>query len=37
MAQESGFGAAFTMTAGAFLVAAAQWTAIPETRGRQLA
>jgi MFS family permease len=37
MAQESGFGAAFTMTAGAFLVAAALWTAIPETRGRQLA
>ena len=37
MAQESGFGAAFTITAFAFLVAAAFWVVIPETRGRQLA
>lgn len=37
MAQESGFGTAFMMTAVAFLVAAAFWVVIPETRGRQLA
>jgi MFS family permease len=37
MAQERGFGAAFTMTAVAFLVAASLWIFIPETRGRQLA
>jgi MFS family permease len=37
MAQESGFGAAFTMTALAYLTAAAFWWFIPETRGRVLA
>jgi MFS family permease len=37
MAQESGFGAAFTMTAMAYLMAAAFWLFIPETRGRALA
>jgi MFS family permease len=37
MAQESGFGAAFTMTAMAYLTAAAFWLFIPETRGRALA
>jgi MFS family permease len=37
MAQESGFGAAFTMTAVAYLTAAAFWGLIPETRGRALA
>jgi MFS family permease len=37
MAQESGFGRAFTMTAAAFLVAAVVWIVIPETRGRRLA
>jgi MFS family permease len=37
MAQERGFGAAFTLTALAFLVAAAFWGFIPETRGRHLA
>jgi MFS family permease len=36
MAQQRGFGAAFAITAVAFLVAAAFWTVIPETRGRQL-
>jgi MFS family permease len=36
MAQTSGFGRAFTMTAAAFLVAAAFWIFIPETRGREL-
>jgi MFS family permease len=36
MAQESGFGAAFTMTAMAYLTAAAFWLVIPETRGRAL-
>jgi hypothetical protein len=36
LAQSRGFGAAFTVTAGAFLVAACLWAAIPETRGRQL-
>jgi MFS family permease len=36
MAQESGFGSAFTITALAFLVAAAFWLVIPETRGRAL-
>jgi MFS family permease len=35
--QDRGFGAAFMMTAVAFLVAAAFWIVIPETRGRQLA
>jgi MFS family permease len=37
MAQESGFGTAFTMTALAYLTAAAFWLFIPETRGRALA
>jgi MFS family permease len=37
MAQESGFGSAFMMTAAAFLVAALVWIVIPETRGRRLA
>ncbi|MGQ0734945.1 MAG: MFS transporter [Acidobacteriota bacterium] len=37
MAQTRGFGAAFTVTAGAFLLAAALWSFIPETRGRRLA
>ena len=37
MAQERGFGIAFTLTSIAFLVAAALWAFIPETRGRQLA
>jgi MFS family permease len=36
MAQTSGFGPAFTMTSAAFLVAAAFWLFIPETRGRLL-
>jgi MFS family permease len=37
MVQDRGFGAAFMMTAVAFLVAATFWMFIPETRGRQLA
>jgi MFS family permease len=37
LAQTQGFGAAFTVTAGGFLVAAAFWLGIPETKGRQLA
>jgi MFS family permease len=37
MAQENGFGAAFTVTAIAYLTAAAFWVVIPETRGRALA
>jgi MFS family permease len=37
LAQERGFGAAFVTTAAAFLVAAAFWLLIPETRGRPLA
>ncbi len=36
MAQQRGFGAAFSMTAAAFLVAAMLWLFIPETKGRQL-
>jgi MFS family permease len=36
MAQTSGFRAAFTVTAAAFLIAAAFWIVIPETKGRQL-
>jgi MFS family permease len=36
MAEERGFGAAFTITAFAFLAAAAFWVFIPETRGRAL-
>ncbi len=37
MAQQRGFGAAFSMTAAAFLIAAAMWVFIPETKGRELA
>jgi MFS family permease len=37
MAQESGFGTAFIITALAYLTAAAFWLFIPETRGRALA
>jgi MFS family permease len=37
MAQERGFGVAFTLTSIAFLIAAGLWAFIPETRGRQLA
>ena len=37
IAQNRGFGAAFTMTAIAFLIAAAFWIVIPETKGRELA
>jgi len=35
-AQNRGFGAAFTMTAIAFIIAAVLWIGIPETKGRQL-
>jgi MFS family permease len=37
MAQNRGFGAAFSMTAIAFMVAAVLWLGIPETKGRKLA
>ncbi len=37
VAQASGFSAAFTMTAMAYLTAAAFWFFIPETKGRALA
>jgi MFS family permease len=37
MAQSGGFGRAFTITAVAFLIAAAFWLFIPGTRGRELA
>ncbi len=36
LAQSRGFGAAFTITAVAFLIAALLWIGIPETRGRKL-
>jgi len=36
LAQQQGFGMAFTITAVAFLVAAMLWLGIPETRGRQM-
>ena len=36
LAQSRGFGFAFTVTSLAFLIAAALWLGIPETRGRQL-
>lgn len=36
LAQSRGFGTAFTVAACAFLLAAACWGFIPETRGRQL-
>ncbi len=37
LAQSRGFGVAFTITAIAFLIAAALWIGIPETKGRKLA
>ncbi|MGH9386400.1 MAG: MFS transporter [Vicinamibacterales bacterium] len=37
LAQSRGFGLAFTVTASAFLIAAAFWLGIPETRGRRMA
>jgi MFS family permease len=37
MAQSRGFGAAFTLTAIAFIIAAVLWLGIPETKGRRLA
>lgn len=37
LADTQGFGAAFTVAASAFLLAAAFWVFIPETRGRTLA
>jgi MFS family permease len=36
MAQSRGFGAAFTLTAIAFMIAAVLWIGIPETKGRKL-
>ncbi len=36
LAQSRGFGAAFTITAVAFLIAALLWIGIPETRGRKM-
>ena len=36
MAQNRGFGAAFTLTAVAFMIAAVLWIGIPETKGRKL-
>ena len=37
LAQREGFGLAFTVTSIAFLIAAAFWIGIPETRGRKMA
>ncbi len=37
LAQNRGFGAAFTLTSIAFLAAAVLWLGIPETKGRKLA
>jgi MFS family permease len=37
LAETRGFGAAFTLTSAAFLVAAVMWLGLPETKGRQLA
>jgi MFS family permease len=37
LADTSGFGAAFSLSAVAFVCAAVLWTWIPETRGRDLA
>jgi MFS family permease len=37
LAETSGFGAAFSLSAAAFLCAAVMWRWIPETRGRELA
>ena len=36
LAQNRGFGAAFTLTSMAFLIAALLWLGIPETKGRKL-
>ncbi|HEX8029375.1 MAG TPA: MFS transporter [Vicinamibacterales bacterium] len=36
MVQSRGYGAAFTMTSIFFIIAAALWLGIPETKGRQL-
>jgi MFS family permease len=36
LAQTRGFGAAFLLTSGAFVLAAVMWLGIPETRGRPL-
>lgn len=36
MAQNRGFGAAFTLTAFAFMIAALLWIGIPETKGRKM-
>jgi MFS family permease len=36
LAQQRGFGAAFTLTSIAFMIAASLWLGIPETRGRKL-
>jgi MFS family permease len=36
MAQQRGFGAAFSITAAAFFIAAVLWVFIPETKGREL-
>jgi len=36
LAQQQGFGMAFSITAFAFLIAAMLWIGIPETRGRQM-
>ena len=37
MVQSRGYGAAFTMTSVFFIIAAALWLGIPETKGRKLA
>ena len=37
LAQSKGFGTAFLLVAGAFVLAAVLWIWIPETRGRELA
>ena len=36
LADQRGFAAAFTVTAGAFVLAALWWVAIPETKGRSV-
>jgi len=36
MAQNRGFGAAFTLTSIAFIIAAVLWLGIPETKGRKM-
>jgi hypothetical protein len=37
LAEANGFGAAFSLSAVAFVLAAVMWLWIPETRGRELA